>query len=340
MSRNPLALLVLPLASLVCGCGGGSSSPPPVATPALDKVASVSVGRGTAVDASGNVYAVSFQIAANGSSQRVLLKIAPGGAVSAVPLSVITAGPIAADAAGNVYVSDSELCHGSSGCSQPAAPVQKVAPDGTATPLPVKGSSDGSITSVLEVSGLAVEAQGNVDISQGVGTVGRLSPAGDLVTIAGVALSPGQEVDGRGKMARLSVPAGLALDAGGNLFVADTGGDTIRKIAPDGTVTTIAGMAFIAGSVDGPASSATFNAPSAVAVDSSGALYVADTGNALIRKIDPSGTVSTLAGTRGMRGFAPGPLPGVLDPPTSLALFGKDLYFTMDNAVGVAHNAR
>jgi DNA-binding beta-propeller fold protein YncE len=140
--------------------------------------------------------------------------------------------------------------------------------------------------------------------------------------------------------ARAIAEVPLAFDAAGNLYVADQFGDTIRKIAPDGTVTTIAGMALVAGSVDGPASSATFNAPSAVAVDSSGVLYVADTGNALIRKIDLSGNVSTLAGTRGAQGFTPGPLPGVIDPPTRLALFGKDLYFTMDNAVGVVRNAR
>jgi hypothetical protein len=277
---------------------------------------------------------------ADGSIPRVLLKVVANGAVSTIPISLITAGPIAADAAGNVYLSDSELCHGSSGCAIPAAPVQRVAPDGTVTPLPVNGSSDGSITSVLEVGGLAVDAQGNVDISQSVGIVGRLSLSGDLVTVAGVAMSPGQEIDGRGTMARFAVPAGLAHDAAGNLFVADSGGNTIRKIATDGTVTTIAGMAFVAGSADGPATSATFNAPSAVAVDSSGVVYVADTGNALIRKIDSAGTVSTLAGTRGARGFAPGPLPGVIDPPTSLALSGRDLYFTMDNAVGVVRNAR
>src|SRR5262249_357828 len=118
------------------------------------------------------------------------------------------------------------------------------------------------------------------------------------------------------------------------------------KVAPDGTVTTIAGRPFIAGTADGPASSATFNFPSAVAVDASGVIYVADTNNpavadtsnALIRRIDPSGNVTTAPGTRRSTGFTPGSLPGIIDPPTGLALSGRNLYFTMDNALGAVRN--
>src|SRR5262249_1057527 len=158
---------------------------------------------------------------------------------------------IASDAAGNVYVSDSELCHGSSGCEIPAAPVQKVAPDGTVTPLPVKGSSDGTPASVLSVDGLAVDAQGNVYIAQNVGTIERLRPSGDRTTGAGANVARGQELDGKGTMARFGGPAGLAFDAAGNLYVADGFGNTIRKVAPDGTVTTVAGRPFVVGTADG-----------------------------------------------------------------------------------------
>jgi hypothetical protein len=309
----------------------------------LEKVATIDIGRGTAVDPSGNVYAMGYRATATGGGLHALFKVAPGGAVSSTLVPVVIAGPIASDASGNIYVSDSEFCHGSSGCAIGDAPVHKVAPDGTVTSIPVTGSSNGSQTGVYTVNGLAVDARGNVDISHD-GYLASLSPTGDLVLIAGASVPSAQEVDGQGAMARFAGPGGLAYDAAGNLYVAD--GNTIRKVAPDGTVTTIAGRPFVAGTADGAGSLATFNFPYALAVDPSGVIYVADssdvdfgeTGNALIRRIDPQGNVTTIAGTRGVVGFTPGPLPGVLDPPTGLALFGRDLYFTMQDSVGVVRN--
>jgi len=87
------------------------------------------------------------------------------------------------------------------------------------------------------------------------------------------------------------------VDGSGNVYVADAGSDTIRKITPDGTVTTVAGTAYVQGFADGTGSAAQFYVPSAVAVDASGNLYVVDTGNNSIRKITPAGVVTTVAGS-------------------------------------------
>jgi sugar lactone lactonase YvrE len=106
--------------------------------------------------------------------------------------------------------------------------------------------------------------------------------------------------------ARFNVPKGLAMDAAGNIYVADSGNSTIRKITPKGTVTTLAGTPGVSGSTDGTGAAARFNSPSNIAVGADGNLYVADTGNHTIRKITPDGLVTTLAGTAGARGSANG----------------------------------
>ena len=92
-------------------------------------------------------------------------------------------------------------------------------------------------------------------------------------------------------------PLGVAVDAEGNVYVADTSNCLIRKITPDGTVSTLAGVASTPGAKDGPAATALFRYPQGVAVDGSTNVYVADTGNSTIRKITPDGVVSTLAGS-------------------------------------------
>src|SRR5204863_73114 len=97
-----------------------------------------------------------------------------------------------------------------------------------------------------------------------------------------------------------------ATDSSGNVYVADTGNYTIRKITPAGAVTTLAGLAGNTGSDDGTGSAARFNRPYGVATDSSGNVYVVDNGNHTIRKITPAGVVTTLAGLAGNSGSADG----------------------------------
>jgi hypothetical protein len=98
----------------------------------------------------------------------------------------------------------------------------------------------------------------------------------------------------------------VAVDSAGNVYVADTGNDTIRKVTSGGTVTTLAGSAGLSGSADGTSSAALFSSPRGVAVDSAGNAYVADSGNDTIRKVTSGGIVTTIGGTADVIGGADG----------------------------------
>ena len=166
------------------------------------------------------------------------------------------------------------------------------------------GSADGAGSNVRFQSptGIAVTSSGIVYAADTANhTIRRISPIGVTSTLAGLPGSPGS-ADGSGTSARFLYPAGLALDAAGDLYVADTGNHLIRRVTPAGLVTTIAGLAGVFGAVDGPAADARFRAPRGVAVDASGNLYVADTDNHTIRRISSRGAVTTLAGSAGLLG--------------------------------------
>jgi sugar lactone lactonase YvrE len=108
----------------------------------------------------------------------------------------------------------------------------------------------------------------------------------------------GGYADGTAARAQFSGPTGVAVDQDNNVYVADTGNNRLRKIAPDGTVTTVAGSG-VAGYVNGPAQAAQFSGPAGVTVRTDGTLYIADTGNGAIRRVDTQGIVSTV-GDRGV----------------------------------------
>ncbi len=130
----------------------------------------------------------------------------------------------------------------------------------------------------------------------------KISPDGTVSTFAG---SSQGYLDGVGTGARLNYPTGLAIDRNGVLYVADAFNSRIRKITPDGTVTTLAGGGSGSGIVNGVGSAARFNRPAGLTVDNSGTVYVGDSENHAIRKITPDGTVTTLAGS-GSPGFVDG----------------------------------
>jgi len=153
------------------------------------------------------------------------------------------------------------------------------------------------------------------------------TPVADISTFAG---NPVQgSVNGTGALASFYRPSGLAIDAQGNIYVADAGNNLIRKINPAGAVTTYAGTGA-QGSTDGPAASATFNDPQGVAVDPAGNMYIADALNKLIRKISPTGAVTTLAGggTKGTDGT--GTAAG-FDVPTGVAVDINGTIYVADN---------
>lgn len=122
--------------------------------------------------------------------------------------------------------------------------------------------------------------------------------------LAGSLGGPGFE-DGIANEARFKSNAGVALDAVGNIYVADTGNHTIRRISSSGAVTTLAGLAETAGAATGRGAHARFNAPAALVV-AGGVIYVADTGNHAIRKLETNGITSDYVGYPGVHGFANG----------------------------------
>ncbi len=143
--------------------------------------------------------------------------------------------------------------------------------------------------------GVAADSSANIYVADtGNDVIRKVTPGGVVTTFAGTGFVG--VMDGNGTAASFDSPIGLATTSGGTLYVSDYGSNLIRKVTSAGMVTTFAGSG-LAGSADGPGSLASFNHPYGLAVDSFGNVYVADSGNFLIRKITPGGLVSTLAGS-------------------------------------------
>ncbi len=171
-------------------------------------------------------------------------------------------------------------------------------------------AADGTVSTVaLPVTlrlplGVALDAAGRTVVADTANCVIRLVQADGSVTTIGQAGSCGF-ADGAAASARFKFPRDVVADAAGNLVVADAGNFRMRRIAPDGTVSTLAGSGAF-GSADGPAATATFGLLSGVAVAPDGTVFVTDAVFHRIRQIDPAGQVTTVAGT-GVAGFADGP---------------------------------
>jgi sugar lactone lactonase YvrE len=192
-----------------------------------------------------------------------------------------------------------------------------------------RGLVDGSLNLARfsDPFGIAVDGDGNVYVSDGGDSnrIRKITPAGIVSTLAG---STEGFVDGTTDAA-FNTPSGIAVDAAGNVFVADTGNNAIRKITPQGVVSTLAGDGK-AGYRDGAANQAQFNGPIGIAVDHGGNIYVADTYNDRIRMISVAGQVTTLAGSNtpgyqdGMGGNA------LFDTPCALAIDGNNKLYVAD----------
>jgi sugar lactone lactonase YvrE len=223
---------------------------------------------------------------------------------------------VAVDSAGNLYIGDPGSHR-----------VRKVAAGGTMLSAAGNGftgySGDGGPAASAQMGlsvGVAVDSAGNLYISDSDNNVVRkVTPAGVIATVAGNGMgAPGYSGDGGpATSAQLSGPAGLALDASGNLYIADLNNSVVRKVTASGTITTVAGKSGCGYSGDnGPATSAQLCSPWGVAVDSAGNLYIADSGNNRIRKVAVGGIITTVAGN-GAAGYA-----GDGGPAISALLFG------------------
>ncbi len=264
---------------------------------------------GLALDGDGNIYVAD-------ESSHTIRKITPTGAVTTIAGTpgqrgsvdgIGTAarfnglGSAAIDSAGNIYVADLS-----------SHTIRKITPQGVVSTLAgaagQSGSADGTGTAARFnlPSGVALDSAGSIYVAEQLNyTIRKISPGGAVTTLAG---APGQSgsADGIGMVARLGGPIDVALDGAGNIYVADHGNHTIRKISPVGVVTTLAGAPGQSGSADGIGAAARFNRPSGLALDSAGNIYVTDRVNHTIRKINQTGVVTTLAGAPGQNGSADG----------------------------------
>ncbi|MES2355552.1 MAG: hypothetical protein V4568_14375 [Pseudomonadota bacterium] len=291
------------------------------ATDGIGAAASFNQPYGLTTDSAGHVYVAD-------TFNNTIRKITPTGLVSTLAGSTGTWGSadgagaaasftnfygLAADSTGNIFVAD-----------RGSHTIRKVTPAGIVTTIAgtlySRGSADGAGTaaSFNNPAGIATDSVGNIFVTDSEShTIRKVTPAGIVTTIAGTASSIAGSADGTGTTASFNNPVGIATDSVGNIYVADTGNSAIRRITPDGVVTTIAGTAGHVGSADGTGAGASFNNPIGIATDSVGNIYVADTGNNTIRRITPGGVVTTIAGAAGRTGSA---LSGFLSSPRGITV--------------------
>ncbi|MFY0599644.1 MAG: cadherin domain-containing protein [Cyclobacteriaceae bacterium] len=286
---------------------------------------------GVAVDIQGNVFVAD-------AFNHLIRKIDPSGNVTTLAgsgtrgssngqgtaASFFNPTGVAVDIQGNVFVVENGNHL-----------IRKIDPSGNVTTLAgagSEGSADGQGTaaSFFNPFGIAVDSQGNVFVAEELNhLIRKIDPSGNVTTLAGTAGTVGS-ADGQGTAASFNSPAGVTVDSQGNVFVADFDNHLIRKIDPSGNVTTFAGKAGIVGSADGQGTAASFNSPAGVTVDSQGNVLVVENGNHLIRKIDPSGNVTTLAGA-GTQGSADGQgTAASFTNPFGIAVDSQDNVFVAD----------
>jgi sugar lactone lactonase YvrE len=190
----------------------------------------------------------------------------------------------------------------------------------------------GSATAALLSSptGVALDSGGNLFfVDTGNNRVRRITASGAIATVAGSGAQGSKGDGGSAVLAELNVPLGVAVDSAGAIYIADTQNNRVRKVLTNGVITTVAGSGSAGYSGDGGyATAAQLNLPAAIAVDKSGNLYIADALNHCIRKVDPSGIISTIAGIGTSRGYSG-------DGPGTSALLNLPLDVEVDPAGGL-----
>jgi uncharacterized protein (TIGR03437 family) len=336
---------VTPAGVVTTVAGSGASGFSGDDGPAL--AASLNGPQGMALDAAGNLYiADTFNhrvrvVAANGTISTFAGTGFPGYSGDdgpATSAAMILPADVAVDAAGNVYIADlgnSRIRKVSQGVITTIA--------GNSGGLPPRDGLSATAVRLSGPTGLAVDSQGAVYIAEGsIGSGSGLDggsfriwkvAGGRITSAAGDGLRSFSGDGGPAALAQFDAPAGLAYDSKGNLFVADSQNNRIRKISPDGIVTTVAGNALPGFAGDGgPATSAELNRPTGVAVDSKGNLYIADSGNNRVRMVFSTGIIGTLAGNGNTAFFGDGgnSVLAALNRPQGVAVDADDAVYIAD----------
>lgn len=277
---------------------------------------------GVAVDADGNLLVADL-------GNHTIRKITPAGVVSTFAGVARQSGHVdgpaasarfnqpfflALDPAGNLYVSDL-LNH----------VIRKITRAGMVSTF---AGGNGEFNRPAE---LAFDANGTLFVTDTAHHVIRLVTSRGLVlTLAGMVDDSGSN-DGPASTARFNFPSGLVVDSQGNIYVSDSGNDTIRKIAFTGTVTTLAGARLQKAGTDGAGGAARFYQPYGLRLDAAGNLIVADPGNHAIRRVTPAGEVTTLGGLSGQAGTTDGlGTAARFSNPSSIALDATGAFFVSD----------
>ncbi len=284
-----------PTLSVIVGTG---TDGPPTAGPATSS--QLNQPYGVALDDSGNVYIAD-------SENNVIEKVTPSGTLS-IFAGNGTAGPptsgpatssnlngptdVAVDSVGNVYIADSAN-----------HVIEKVTPSGTLSVIAGNGvegpptAGPAKSSSFDYPTGVAVDASNNVYVADLLNNVvEKITPSGTLSIFAGTGTS-GVPTAGKATSSQLSYPQRVAVDASGNVYIADTRNNVVEKVTSSGTLSIIAGNGTYGHPTAGPATSSKLSGPTGVAVDSAGNVVIADRDNNVVEKVTPSGTLSVIAGT-------------------------------------------
>jgi sugar lactone lactonase YvrE len=299
---------ITPGASVTTVCGGSNQG---AYMDGTGSGASFRSPTGIAVDPSGNLFVTdqgnnlirkvllpSTQVSTFvGDALRGAGEIDTGGQGGQAPQFNVPEG-IVGDGSGNLYVVD-----------YAGYTIRKITSAGVVTTLAGSsnnaGTSDGTGAAALFCYPFGIcLSNGFLYVTDSVNaTIRKVSTTGAVTTLAGQAQTQGSN-DGTGTGAHFEMPEGIAADAAGNLYVTDA--NAIRKVTPGGVVTTLAGSSALKGFVDDLGAAARFNGPVGIAVDASGNVWVADTGNHALRMITPAGVVTTPIGPDGVKAFADG----------------------------------
>lgn len=300
---------------------------------------------GVLVDNAGNLYIADGQIEKVDAQGRLTAVMgsawgAVGDGGSALAAQLAAPVGVALDAAGDIYLSDAA-----------ARLIRKIDANGIITTVAGDGEQGFDADDVPAIAaplngprGIAIDSAGNLYIADADNhRVRRVGVDGVMHTVAGTG-TQGFAGDGEAaSAAQLSEPSGVALDSVGNLYIADTGNNRIRKVTPSGVITTIAGNGSAAYAGDGgPAVAASLSAPIGVAENASGNIYIADTGNHSVRMVSNTGMIATVAGT-GVPGRSPDGLPArsaALQSPVSVNLDAQGNLFIADRDDGRIRRVR